>query len=152
MKGEKRRLFPIICFLVICILYCGCTGISSDAGFTKNRDNPESGIVNWMAAMNYHDSGRLYNLSPQIIKKQISKTEFIKVNEENGMFIDNITFVDYTVLNRTQSNNGATLKVQMVMATPDRITGNVSYSGIFYTFNEYFENNEWKVWASGLDP
>jgi len=154
MKEATNIVFIFTYLLAILILFCGCIGESSlsvprnDVSLT----NPETGITNWMDAMNKHDASRLYDLSPDMIKKQISKPDFLKVNEQNGMFIDNISFVDYSVLNETQNDKRAMIKAQLVMATPHPVSGNVTYSGIFYTFDEYYEKNEWKVWATGLEP
>lgn len=153
MKVLKHAISKICLLLIICVVFSGCISENNSVFIEKSQNtNPESGIVKWMDAMNSHNADSLYEMSPGIIKKEINKVDFLKVNEQNAMFIDNISFVDYRIINKTQYNNHATTTAELVMARPDPISGNVTYSPIFYTFNEFFEDNEWKVWATGLDP
>jgi len=113
----------------------------------KQRTDPESGIYNWMGAMNTRDYARLYAISPSGIKQNISFNDFRSVNEDNIFFRDNVTFIDFQVLNKTSTGNIISIEAALEASKADYLTKNVSNFVIFYGFDESYENNEWKVWA-----
>ena len=152
MNPKKNSMLAIISScIVIFILLSGCIGLFSLPGVKKVnvRPDPESGISNWMEAMNSRDVARLYDLSPDTIQRQISLEEFKKANTDNPFFLRNVTFVKYDVINKTAENDHAKIVAQLVMAQPQPGSANVTYTGIFYVFDENYQKNEWKVWATG---
>ena len=152
MRGNqmvfKRNILVVTAsILLVVLLVSGCmntagTGLSSSA-----KPDPETGLDNWKNAINNKDIDRLYNLAPQTVRSQISKTDFIQVNKDNPLFVPGISVTGYKIYNKSVNGNSARIVAAMYVTYYNITTQNSTVTPVYYTFNEDFEANEWKVWT-----
>lgn len=131
--------------LAACVLTAGCIGDSSLFRKTSAPSEPETGITAWISAMNSKDIPRLYALSPSVIRSNISEQDFTLANAGNMLLKPGIVFSDLEILNKTSDGQRATVKAMITMDRPGE--GRIP---LFYTFQLFFENGEWKVWTNDI--
>jgi hypothetical protein len=131
--------------LAACILTTGCVGDSSFFRKSSAQSEPETGIAAWISAMNSKDVPRLYALSPSVIRSNISEQDFIRANAGNLLLKPGIVFSEPEILNKTSDGQRATVKAMIPMDRPGE--GRIP---LFYTFQLFFENGEWKVWTNDI--
>ena len=152
----SKNVWPII-FLVICILsfvsISGCTTSiytqpnSSAEKSSVTLPDPETGLQEWMIAINAKNINRLYTLAPNQIREQVTLDQFTKDNTENYLLKPGYVFTDYTILNKTVNNTTATITAQLNLLVPS--SQNLTQTQIFpisYKFFLVFEDGEWKIW------
>jgi hypothetical protein len=116
----------------------------------RNIPDPESGIAAWIFAINDRNYGSVYDLLPQSKRAGISRTQFIRYNQENpSPFIASEPVVtDFFVLNKSADGLNATIIAGLQINRPSSGKNMSSaQETVFFTFEETFEENEWKVWA-----
>jgi hypothetical protein len=131
--------------IAACIFIAGCTGNSSLFNKSSVQLQPETGIDNWIAALNSKDIPRLYTLSPSVIRSNISEQDFIRANEDNILLKPGVGFTDLEIINKTSDMSKATIKASVIVDQPG--TGRTP---VFYTFQLFFEDGEWKVWTNDI--
>ncbi len=133
----------LACFVLVMVLAMGCLGSSANTGLTSQAGNtdPETGIGYWIKAVNEKDTARLYSLSPDYIRHNVSKKDFIALNTDNPLLKPGSQITDMEVLNKTVDNNSAAIRAMLVQSS-----GNGSIP-IWYNFALSFEDGEWKVWT-----
>ena len=57
--------------------------------------DPETGIQEWVDAVNNKDIVRLYDLEPNEIKQEVSFGQFVTVNKDNAFLSQNATLTGY---------------------------------------------------------
>ena len=112
---------------------------------TQVRPDPETGIVNWIQAINESNMPRLYELSPAYIRNNVSESDFTSINEKAPMLAPGTEISRYEVVNKSVEDDSANIKAiigrtSVVNNTPETIP-------IFFNFSLSYENNEWKVWT-----
>jgi hypothetical protein len=149
MERKSYKATVVLCCIILVVLSTGCTQPSL---FVKPAvvpsSDPESGIIQWMDAMNRHDVPQLYHLAPSSLRSNISLEEFSLINQNNVYFSRNVSFVSYEILNKTVSSDivdiRATLVTDHFPAGRD-LEKNIP---IFFHFTLIRENGEWKIWTA----
>lgn len=152
-ERSSQGLFAGTIFLiVVLILAAGCTGPGDSPAPFRAGDSPdpESGIVRWIDAVNERDYGAVYDLMPGSKRAGISREQYIRFNRDNPspFLASGPVVTDYFILDKNTEGLNATIKAGL----------QTSFSGsagnepprqetVFFTFEESFEENEWKVWA-----
>jgi hypothetical protein len=139
MKKLTGLTIILMCVMIIAICLAGCL---------QQRPDPETGVKNWIAAVNNHDYGRVYDLAPKEIRSRIDRQDFIGVQNGNPFLAPGNVIRNYQIVNRTQSGDNAELTVSVILYSPgsDNVSpGNVL---IYLKFLEVFEGGEWKMWTS----
>jgi hypothetical protein len=149
MIGKNFRISLV---LILCIasalLISGCISPSSDLFKSKKNipPDPETGIREWMDAMNQKDVHRLYVLAPDAIKSQINERDFVRANEDNNLLKPGVEFTNYDVLNKISDGYNASISAQLTMRRPAD-DGSVFATSLFYKFALFYEDGEWKIWT-----
>lgn len=149
MTGNKFYLAAAaLCCILLLTVSAGCTQSSLFAKpVVLPSSDPESGIVQWMDAMNRQDVIRLYRLAPSSIRTGVSLEEFALINHDNVYFSRNVTFVSYEIINKTVSDNTADIKAMLVTNQFPAGGEPVENIPIWFHFTLTRENGEWKVWT-----
>ena len=134
--------------LALLILTCGCIGESSF--FDKNvpQSDPETGVVNWIQAINAHDPSALYYLAPSQLRNQISIEQFKIENANNTLLERDKSISQYQILNQTENSTMANLKVLILLQ--QNVTSNSTTTEtipLYLNFEEWYENGAWRVWT-----
>jgi len=149
MTGKKFYLAATaLCCIIIVVLSAGCTQSSLFAKpAVLQSSDPESGIVQWMDAMNRQDVLRLYRLAPSSVRNGVSLEEFTLINHDNVYFSRNVSFVSYEIINKTISDNTADIRAMLVTNQFPAGEEPVENIPIWFHFTLSRENGEWKVWT-----
>ena len=145
-----HALCALVCILAL-VSFSGCTSSLHDSSMNKttvSASDPETGIEEWMDAVNHKDVNRLYALAPDEIKQQVSYDQFVKDNEDNILFKPGLEFTNYTVLNKTVNQSDAKITALLVLQKP--VSGNSTQNEsipVLYTFILRYEEGQWKVWT-----
>jgi hypothetical protein len=143
MKKLLSRLC-LVSIVVFLVLVMGCIGSSGNLNSPSlpGYPEPETGIAYWIKAVNEKDVARLYSLSPEYIRHNVSKNDFVALNANNPLLKPGSQITDMEVLNKTGDNNSAMIKAMLVQSSE-----NASIP-IWYNFTLSFEDGEWKVWTA----
>ncbi len=145
-----HALCAVVCILVLVII-SGCTSYQHDSSMNRttiSSSDPETGIQEWVAAVNNKDLGRLYDLSPDEIKTQMSWENFTAANENNEFLRPDETFTFDSVMNKTGNATVANLKVILLLHKNTSANSTQSETiPLYFNFIELFEHGEWKVWS-----
>ena len=145
----------VVLGLIVCnILVSGCTNMVPKNSVNKSSyeiPEPESGIVRWIVAVNNRDYGAVYDLMPQSKRTGITREQYILLNTEHpsvflssGMIVNNFTVLDKQVVGKN-----ATIAVGLdTIRVSKGQNGAVERNFVYVTFDEVFEDREWKVWTS----
>lgn len=139
--------------LVICgQIMTGCLDSMPKAVTEKtvtNVPDPETGIAAWITAVNDRDYGAVYDLLPQSKRTGISRVQFIRFNQENpSPFISSGLVVnDYFILEKRVTGLNATVVAGLQTIRPPGSNGTLTNETVFFTFEEVFDGNTWKVWT-----
>ena len=115
---------------------------------TVSSPGPETGIEEWMDAVNHKDVNRLYTLAPDEIKQQVSYDQFVKDNKDNILFKPGWEFTNYTVLNKTVNQSDARITAMLVLQKPVSENSTLVESiPVYYTFILKYEESQWKAWT-----
>ena len=149
-KLVLHALWALVCILVL-VSVSGCT--TSLPGSSMNKTTvsspvPETGIEEWMDAVNHKDVNRLYTLAPDEIKQQVSYDQFVKDNKDNILFKPGWEFTNYTVLNKTVNQSDARITAMLVLQKPVSENSTLVESiPVYYTFILKYEESQWKAWT-----
>jgi len=146
-KIKIATLAFIIC-IASAMLIAGCLSPGSDLFKSKKniRPDPETGIQDWMDAVNQKDVSRIYDLAPGAIKSQINEEDFAKANADNLFLKPGVYFTGYDVLDKTTDGYNASISAQVFMQKPDE-NGSIFTTALFYKFVLIYEGEEWKIWT-----
>lgn len=159
-KGERKNKVPnlrkvfglmiLIAFLSVFIAIPGCVDNSTNTSFQNNvaRPDPETGLDDWIFAINDKNVPRLYDLAPRQIKDQISLENFTQENKENPLLQPGVTVKKVIILNETEGGDNAMIVAGLNVTSPSA-SDPTGYSSmeVFWRFVLFFEENEWKVWT-----
>jgi hypothetical protein len=109
--------------------------------------DPETGIAAWIAAVNDRDYGAVYDLMPPSKRTGISRVQFIRFNQDNpSPFIaSGLVVNDYFILEKRVTGLNATVVAGLRTIRPPSSDGTLTDETVFFTFEEVFEGNTWKV-------
>lgn len=149
--AKKIHYIMGFCLCILALVFlCGC--IASVPGPVMNKTivshpDPETGIQEWIGAVNNRDMVKLYDLEPDEVKQEISFNQFVSANKDNEFIRPNSSLTGYQILNETSNATVADLIVTVDW------NGSVSSNStqiqtipIYYHFEEFFEDGEWRVW------
>ncbi|MFZ2074581.1 MAG: hypothetical protein WB986_04390 [Methanoregula sp.] len=151
IKNIQDILFLFVCILAL-VSISGC--MASLPGSSVNKtivaySDPETGIHNWVDAVNSKDIVKLYDLEPYGFKQEVSLKQFVTVNQDNEFISPNATLTGYEILNKTSNATVANLRVVVYWYGPvSPNSTQMETIPMFYNFEELFENGEWKVWET----
>ncbi len=145
-----------ITFLSMCILalvsISGCTTSmhsqlnSSVENATVALPDPETGLQMWIDAINAKDINRLYTLSPNQIREQVTLEQFTKDNSDNYLLKPGYIFTKYIIINETVNQTTAIIVADLPLQVPSQNSTQLKVIPINYKFFLIFEDGEWKIW------
>jgi ketosteroid isomerase-like protein len=139
----RRNKIVGLLLIVACVIF-----FTLVSGCTHPRPDPETGVKEWIAAVNDRDFVRAYDLAPMEIRRQITKDEFIREQDTNPLLAPGNSLESYTITNRTVSGDTASLTAQIVLITQDAGSSSRKKIALYLKFVEQYENGEWKVWTT----
>ena len=134
----------IVAGFLLFVFATGCTTFQQTTAHpqsvTVSQDRPETGIKNWLDAVNQKNVTRLYDLSPDEIKRQISFDQFREENLNNTLLKPGHGFVNFTVINKEQNGTYSQIFAQVFERFPPDPENNTPGSdiSIFYTFALFY--------------
>ena len=142
----------IVVGLLIFLCTMGCLSFQQNNNHFPSvnvpQENPEIGIQNWIDAVNGADVNRLYDLSPDEIKRQITLDQFKEENLNNTLLRSGHGFENFTIINRKQNGTYSQIFAQVwERLPPNQENPSGSEIPVYYTFALYYEHNEWKIWT-----
>ncbi len=100
-----------------------------------------------MTAINAKNINRLYTLSPDQIREQVTLEQFTKDNTENYLLQPGYVFIGYTILNKTVNQTTATITAQLnLQVSASQNLNQTKVFPVIYKFFLVFEEGEWKIW------
>jgi len=110
--------------------------------------DPETGIQEWVDAVNNNDIARLYELEPEGFKQEISFSQFVLVNRDNEFINPNASLTGYEILNKTSNATVANMRVMVYWHGPVAPNSTQMQTiPMFFNFEELYENGQWRVWT-----
>jgi hypothetical protein len=109
--------------------------------------NPETGIQNWIDAVNQRNIDRVYDLAPDEIKNQVTLVQFKEENVNNTILEPGFRFTNFTVINKQQNATYAQILAQVLLLKPANQGTLGTEIPIQYRFALYHEHGEWKIWT-----
>ena len=149
-KNREKNLRWIAAGIVVMFLLVGVASVFQNTGNSPGKNSspsadPETGVRMWIDAVNQRNIERIYNLTPDEIKQQITITRFTENNVNNTLFQSGYDPAGYRILDKQQNRTFA----RIVAEVPYR--GNHPGPGIkaplVYVFDLFYEHGEWKVWT-----
>jgi len=111
---------------------------------------PETGIAAWIIAVNDRNYGAVYDLLPLSKRAGITQEQFIQFNQENpSPFLSSgLVITDFWIMEKKVDGLNVTITAGFE-TTRASSGGNDSPASpvVFFTFNEIYEENEWKLWT-----
>jgi len=150
MAKNILYIIPLCLCILVLVSVCGCVGSLSDSSMNKtsaSHSDPETGVQEWIEAVNNHNIVRLYDLEPDEVRQEISFNQFEDVNKDNNFISPNASLSGYDILNETSNATIANLIVVVNWNGPvSPNSTQLETMTIYYHFEEFFEDGEWKVW------
>ena len=149
--NRVKRTIALSCFMVAILVGAtvtmGCTGmVPSGNVSTSVHPDPETGVVYWISAINDKNIPRLYELSPDSIRKNISEHDFILANQGNLFLKPGFKFLNYKVANKTVEGDNATIEAILDASLNMQSGNSTQVTPLLFNFNLTYEDNEWKIW------
>jgi len=151
MMSDSMEICIIIILCVIGFSFIpGC--VNQHPGQTSVKivipPDPESGIHHWINAINNKNVSRLYDLTPAVIKKQVTEEQFKLDNQDNLILKPGLTFKqEFTEITESVTGANATIKAQLILQNLNKGNESMSEIPVQYVFYLSYENGEWKVWT-----
>jgi len=111
---------------------------------------PETGIAAWAAAVNERDYSAVYDLMPVSKRAGITRAEYIRLNRENpsSFLASGQVIGDFMILSKNIEGLNATVFAGFQVTRPSPGSSEApEQEMVFFTFEESFEEDEWKVWT-----
>ncbi len=108
--------------------------------------DPETGLQMWIDAINAKDINRLYTLSPNQIREQVTLEQFTKDNSDNYLLKPGYIFTKYIIINETVNQTTAIIVADLPLQVPSQNSTQLKVIPINYKFFLIFEDGEWKIW------
>ncbi len=145
-----------MCLLIGILVFVSIAGCATslhpqlNSTIEKSTDalpDPETGLQEWMTAINAKNINRLYTLSPDQIREQVTLEQFTKDNTENYLLQPGYVFIGYTILNKTVNQTTATITAQLnLQVSASQNLNQTKVFPVIYKFFLVFEEGEWKIW------
>ena len=151
MMKKYLKYGCIVVGILVLVLACGCTAVNSSVSGDNSHQDPETGLIAWIDAVNAHDVNGLYNLAPDWMKDNISLEQFTSANANNTLMTPDKSITGYKILNETSNTTIANIKVAVFLH--QNVPGNSTQTQtipLYLNFEEWFEHGEWKVSASPM--
>jgi hypothetical protein len=150
---EEKKLKHIRWFvagLLLIALIAGSVYVvdSKNTGkFSVPSTDPETGIQEWIDAMNQRNIDRVYDLAPDEIKDQVTPEQFKMANINNTLLKPGNSFTSYTVIEKKQNGTSAQITAQVILhiASNQQNTHGTDVP-VVDTFALLYQHGEWKVW------
>jgi hypothetical protein len=111
---------------------------------------PETGITAWIVAVNDRDFGAVYDLMPSSKRAGITSDQYVQLNRENPapFLAMGIIVTDFVILDKNVEGLNATIIAGLQTTRYSSVnTTTPIQNTVFFTFEETFEDYEWKVWT-----
>lgn len=140
----------VVAGLLLIALIAGSVYIldSKNTGkFSVPSTDPETGIQEWIDAMNQRNIDRVYDLAPDEIKNQVTPEQFKMANINNTLLTPGNSFSSYTVMDKKQNGTSARIIAQVILHIPSNQQNTQSTDiPLVDTFALLYQHGEWKVW------
>jgi hypothetical protein len=145
----------IVCITFLCLFILAFVSISGCTATMPNtsqnvavpNSDPQTGIQEWVDAVNNKDVARLYDLEPEGFKQGVSFSQFALLNKDNEFISPNSSLTDYKILNETSDATVANIRVMVYWhGLKSQNSSQMETVPLFFNFEESFENGEWRVW------
>ena len=141
----------VVAGLFLIVLVAGSIYVLSDkipsGKYSIPSTDPETGIQNWIDAVNQRNIDRVYDLAPKQIKRQRTLDQFKEDNLNNTFLQPDHYFMNYTVIDKRQNGTYAQIMAQVFLHQPADTGTTVSDIPIQYKFALFYEHGEWKIWT-----
>ena len=116
------------------------------AKYMVSFNDPETGVKEWIDAVNEKNIVRVYDLAPDEVKGKRTLDQFKGENTNNILFGEGNYLHNYSLLNKTQNGTYAQIIAQIFLHQQDN-QGMDHEIPIFYKFALFYEHGEWKIWT-----
>ena len=146
-------MIVMIGLIICCVLTPGCIdSIPKNLVEKPARvlPEPETGIAAWIVAVNDRDFGAVYDLMPASKRAGITKEQYIQLNRENPspFLASGLVVTDFMILDKHAEGMNATITAGLqTIRYSSGINSTPIQETVFFTFEETFEDYEWKVWT-----
>jgi len=150
MKEKKDRQIKMFAAGLLVILIIGGSAlilINKPGTITVPSTDPETGLQNWIEAVNARNIDRVYDLAPDEIKQQVSLDQFRKDNMNNTLLQPGEKFLNFSIYDRKQNGTYAQITAQVFLQqTPGKNSLGPEVP-MQYKFALFFQHGEWKIWT-----
>jgi len=128
----------------VCVLDGKNTGKSS-----VPSTDPETGIQEWIDAVNQRNIDRVYDLAPDEVKQKMTLAQLKEDNLNNTLLQPGYYFINYSVVDKKQmTGTSARIKAQVYLHE----TANPQYTSglevpLQFEFALDYQHGEWKIWT-----
>jgi hypothetical protein len=151
-KGKSTQMKWVVAGLIIILIIVGSAIVILN---NKNlivktsgpSTDPETGIQNWIEAVNGRNIDRLYDLAPDEIKGQRTLDQFREDNTNNILFKQGNYLYNYTLMDKKQNGTSAQIIAEISLHQPENQGTPGQEIPIFYKFSLFYEHGEWKIWT-----
>lgn len=138
-------------FIILLLLSGSVIGLLNSKTFSGGSSgpssDPETGLQQWIAAVNGRDVNRLYDLAPDDLKEQIPLDQFKQENLNNTLFRTGYYLSNYTLLNKQQNGTSAQIDAEVSLHQPGGLESPARDIPVLYKFALFYEHGEWKIWT-----
>jgi hypothetical protein len=135
----------LIALIVGCISVLGSKTTSDSLRVPLTQ--PETGLQMWVDAMNQRNMDRLYDLSPDEIKNEVTLAKFKEDNLNNTLLQSGYDFINYSVIDRKENGTYAQITAQIWLHQPANQSSLGPEIPLLYKFALYYQHGEWKIWT-----
>jgi hypothetical protein len=147
LKNIKWLVAGLI--LVICLI--GSVYVLEHKNMEKSSvpsADPETGIKMWIDAVNQRNIDRVYDLSPDQIKQQLTLPQMKENNLNNTLLQPGFRFTDYKVVDKQQNGTNAKIAATLILQfPPSQESTEGKLVPVRYNFALFYQHGEWKIWT-----
>ncbi len=147
-----REIKWLVAGLILILLIAGSVSVILNTRNSPEKSSvpltdPETGLQNWIEAVNGRNIDRVYNLFPDEIQQQRTLNQFKEDNINNTLLRQGSYFINYTVMDKKQNGTYAQLIAQVYLHQSVNQTTLGPDVPIYYKFGLYYQHGEWKIWT-----
>jgi hypothetical protein len=148
-EKKAKQIKWLLAGLFIFLFVCGSTLILLNNKPGKSSvplPDPETGILNWINAVNGRNIDRVYDLAPDEIKQHVTLAQFKDDNLNNTYIQPGSAFLDFNVIDKKQNGTYAQIITQVWYRKSNQSVNGTPIP-INYKFALYYQHGEWKIWT-----
>jgi hypothetical protein len=153
INPEKITMMILLGMVLAGIFPAGCIGPAQGkvpGNLQTTIPDPETGIAAWIMAVNDRDYGAVYDLLPVSKQAGISRSAFIRMNREtpSPFLASGPVITGYYIVNTTSEGRNVSFFTGLqTTRISSESNGTLVNQTVFFTFDETYEDNSWKVWT-----